>query len=346
METFKNLTFGKDKTAIIKGFAILFMIILHCGCPEWYLIELPAFAKHHNLQNIIGVFKICVGIFTFMVGYGYAYSKNKDLRYSFLHIKRLLIPLWMILLIALPVIISRGDFTLKTLLLNLLGVNSVYNFFSWFVAFYIYAMIIMPLVSRIIDKRLYVGTTLFICIAYVLEVAIHQFIPNYTENDWLQRLFDCFSMTPIMLIGYLYARKKIFTSIRIPDKWYMLPVAMLLIALIFVARYCKGYILGFNLDFIYAPIFILSILIIFSMYNLHYVSCIMQLLGKYSVYMWFIHALFFTGATRDVFQPVILISDNLFIITTWTIIVTFVLSVVMSRIVEFVQQRLTSLFTK
>lgn len=345
METVK-LTFGKDKTAIIKGFAILFMIILHCGCPEWYLIELPAFAKHHNLQNITGVFKICVGIFTFMVGYGYAYSKNKDLRYSFLHIKRLLIPFWTILLMALPIIVLRGDFNLKTLLLNLIGVNSVYNYFSWFVAFYIYAMIIMPLVSRIIDKRMYVGTSLFICIAYVLEVAIHQFIPNYTENDWLQRLFDCFYMTPIMLIGYLFARKNFFTSIRIPDKWYMLPVAMLLIALIFVARYYKGSILGFNLDFIYAPIFILSILIIFRMYNLHYVSCIMQLLGKYSVCMWFIHALFFTEATREVFQPVILISDNLFIITTWTIIVTFILSVVVSRIVEFVQQRLTSLFTK
>lgn len=206
METVK-LIFGKDKTAIIKGFAILFMIILHCGCPEWYLIELPAFAKHHNLQNITGVFKICVGIFTFMVGYGYAYSKNKDLRYSFLHIKRLLIPFWTILLMALPIIVLRGDFNLKTLLLNLIGVNSVYNYFSWFVAFYIYAMIIMPLVSRIIDKRMYVGTSLFICIAYVLEVAIHQFIPNYTENDWLQRLFDCFSMTPIMLIGYLFARK-------------------------------------------------------------------------------------------------------------------------------------------
>lgn len=345
METLK-LTFGKDKTAIIKGFAILFMIILHCGCPEWYLIELPAFVRHHNLQNITGVFKICVGIFAFMVGYGYAYSKNKDLKYSFLHIKRLLIPFWIILLIALPIIISRGDFNLKTFLLNLIGVNSVYNYFSWFVAFYIYAMIIMPLVSHIIDKRMYVGTSLFICIAYVSEVAIHQFIPNYTENDWLQRLFDSFLMTPIMLIGYLFARKNFFTSIRIPDKWYMLPVAMLLIALIFVARYCKGSILGFNLDFIYAPTFILSILIIFSMYNLRYVSCIMQQLGKYSVYMWFIHALFFTGVTRDVFQPIILISDNLFIITTWTIVVTFMVSVVMSHIVEFVQQRLTSLFSK
>lgn len=90
----------------------------------------------------------------------------------------------------------------------------------------------------------------------------------------------------------------------------------------------------------------LSILIIFSMYNLHYVSCIMQLLGKYSVYMWFIHALFFTGATRDVFQPIILISDNLFIITFWTILITFVSSIVIYHIVEFVQQRLTSLFSK
>ena len=94
---------------------------------------LPAFVKYPNLPDITGVFKLCVGIFTFMVGYGYAYSKNKDLKYSFLHIKRLLIPFWTILLMALPIIISKGDFNLKTFLLNLIGVNSVYNYFALFI---------------------------------------------------------------------------------------------------------------------------------------------------------------------------------------------------------------------
>lgn len=86
-----TLTFGKDKTAIIKGIAIIFMIMLHCGVAD--------------------VLKLCVGIFTFMVGYGYAFAKNKDWRYSLNHIKKLLIPFWTILLVfTFPVMYVQGNF--------------------------------------------------------------------------------------------------------------------------------------------------------------------------------------------------------------------------------------------
>ena len=85
-----TLAFGKDKTAIVKGIAIVFMMMLHCGVAD--------------------VLKLCVGIFTFMVGYGYAFAKVKDWRYSYLHIKKLLIPFWTILFVfTFPVMYLQGN---------------------------------------------------------------------------------------------------------------------------------------------------------------------------------------------------------------------------------------------
>lgn len=91
-----NIIFDKSKTAIIKGFAIVFMIILHMFGSNSYDVDLP---MNHNesLISFMGVFKICVGIFVFMVGYGYAFSKDKDLKYSVRHVKKLLTTFWVIL---------------------------------------------------------------------------------------------------------------------------------------------------------------------------------------------------------------------------------------------------------
>ena len=58
-----NISFGKDKTAIIKGFAVVFMIFLHVfGGEGWYENDIP---MNHNegLIRFMHSFQICVGIF-------------------------------------------------------------------------------------------------------------------------------------------------------------------------------------------------------------------------------------------------------------------------------------------
>jgi len=98
-----QITFGKDKTAIIKGFAIVFMILLHVfGGAGWYEDDIP---MNHNegLIRFMHSFQICVGIFVFMIGYGYAFAKQKDWRYGLKHVKSLLTSYWSVLfLFALP----------------------------------------------------------------------------------------------------------------------------------------------------------------------------------------------------------------------------------------------------
>lgn len=330
-----TLEFGKDKTAIIKGFAIIFMIILHHGGQDWFDVVIPAFSNPF-LPHYFSVFKLCVGIFTFMVGYGYAFSANKDFKYSLSHIWKLLLPFWIILFVfTLPIVIAKGEWDWSVFLLNLFGVNSKWCWVSWFVAFYIYAMVVMPFMSCLINKWPVVGAFLLIFLTYGFAVAIHQFVPDYSKNDWTQRLFDCMMNSPTMILGYLFANEKWFNKIHIPQHWSMLFVALLMIVLTFFLRYHYGAFLGFNLDIFYAPLFILAILIIFNLYSFPILSKIFSMLGNTSVYMWFFHSLFFTGVVRSVYQPLILITNNLWLIIPWTILITFCCSWAIQRFVSW-----------
>ena len=58
---------------------------------------------------------------------------------------------------------------------NLFGVSGSLNWYSWFVALYIFCMIILPLISHWLDKKPILATIGFSIAFYLLEVAIHAF---------------------------------------------------------------------------------------------------------------------------------------------------------------------------
>jgi len=335
--TYSNIVFDKNKTAIIKGFAIVFMIILHVfGGSGWYDVDIPM-NQNSALLDFMGTFKICVGMFVFMVGYGYAFSKDKDFKYSFHHIKKLLTCFWVILFcFVVPggggyKAISSGQEFVE----NMFGISSTLCWVSWFIYFYIWAMIIMPFAGRLIDRKPVVWTGILIGVAYICLVTVHKFIPDFSSNDWTQALFDSLLNTPLMLLGYLFAREGYFEKIRIPQHWSIICGAVILAAIVLVAR---AYIHGKAatlLELIYAPAMIFSILVFFTECKCKWFEKVMSELGDKSVYMWFFHALFFTAATRPVFDRFILISDNLWIIALWTIILSYICSATIKQIVEY-----------
>lgn len=339
-----TLSFGKDKTAIIKGIAIIFMIIHHCGIPGYYDNSLPFFNDEFTIR-CFKTFKLCVGIFTFMVGYGYAFSKTKDLYYSWTHIKKLLIPFWTILIVfTFPVAFYFNEIGDPFfVLLNLFGINSRLNWFSWFVSFFLYAMLVMPFLSKFINLKPIVGSLTFILLSYFAEASLHQLYPKYTENDFTQRLFDCLLCTPNMLLGYLFAQKKWFCKVIISNKSIGFCISIFLVSTVALLRFHFGAIMGFNLDFFYAPMFILAVLIIFNIFELSFFSRLFTLLGNTSVYMWFFHALFFTKAVRCFYQPFILISNNIWLIIPWTIILTFSCSWLIMMITNKIKYKLSNI---
>lgn len=71
--TKKGTIISKDKTQIIKGCAILFMIVHHCFIKEFY-INPPSYLSTLICIKFYTSMKICVGLFTFFVEYGAFYT--------------------------------------------------------------------------------------------------------------------------------------------------------------------------------------------------------------------------------------------------------------------------------
>lgn len=118
----ETIQITKDKTAIIKGIAILFMIANHCLLEKYYLNPSPFLST--ALGRELCVFtKICVPIFTFIVGYGFFYSYKNFCAYLKRHGGTLLKYYWFYLFIlAIPLVAFTGEYSVdaKNVALNCL----------------------------------------------------------------------------------------------------------------------------------------------------------------------------------------------------------------------------------
>lgn len=349
----QQVVFDKGMTSIVKGFAIIFMMLLHCYGHENYDVLLNY--DHALVNTFQSSFKVCVGMFVFLVGYGYAFSKTKDLNYSLQHIKKLLIPFWTILFVfTLPfcfdTVISKG---IKIAVFNLFGIDSSYNYYSWFVYFFIYAMCVMPFVSRFINKRPILNAIIVMILASFLMVLVHEIprglafidieFPDVVDNKPHMALFNCLMMTPIMVMGYLFAHQGYYERIKCSafSKSTAIVVCPLVVLGCLVLRHYTFFEWNpFDLDIFYAPMVIGAIVVLFNNYKWLFFRKTMRKIGEVSVYMWFFHALFYTKAVRWFFQPAITIFNDVNLVVLWTIVFTFFVSWLIKSTVGVVIKKL------
>ena len=347
MEKKEYVCFDKRMTNIVKGFAIIFMMLLHCYGERAY--DVPLDYSHLLFAGSSDMFKICVGMFCFMVGYGYAFSRDKDLKYSWKHIKKLLISFWVILFVfTLPLcytdVIQSG---IGIFLYNLVGIDSHYNYYSWFVYFYIFAMIVMPFVARFINRKPVRNTAITVVATVLLSIAVHEIprflswfgvqVPPIVESKPLLALFFSLSMTPITVLGYLFAHERYYERInigRLPNLFSLL-VCLFMMALALTLHHLWSPInIPFQFDFFYAPLMIGAIAVLFSKFEWEPFRSVMAKLGEVSVYMWFFHALFFTKVVSWFYQPAITIFSDINLVVLWTIVLTFFVSWLIKMIVD------------
>ncbi len=285
MNTSVDIDFSPDKSQILRGIAIIFMIALH--------------------NDTLPGFKICVPIFTFLVGYGYAFAKDKNLKHGLKRSWHLLSHFWLILLgICLPTAILAGGFkpTLGGVLPELFGLDSQLNWYSWYIYFYIYAMAAMIPASRLISRFKLSACCCLIVLCLGAVFAIHQ-IPNWSGNIYIQAIHDCFLCSPVMFVGFYLAEGGGITGLLIKRN---LKTAILLIAImvsIFAVRALPHIAL---LDFVLVPVFCSATVALFNIIKWRWLHNVLITVGNESMNMWFLHALFATSYTAVVFAPPIM----------------------------------------
>ena len=295
------------------GIAILLMLFLHLfrsSDPNLYYSVLNA-VFHRNVLSILTRFAgICVACYAFITGYGFAeqaarkFKQEKTdivqiLKYIAAHIIKLYKKYWFVFLIFVPLGYLNGsyqDFSVKSLILSLLGLDSTYNGAWWYVWQYVILCAVFPLELVLFDllNKLFKKKNYLSIKNILLLTAIGG---GLTAAFWV---LDGFKLQKavygiICMLGYLSSEYGIITKGR--NRLKKLPhtglfccgFLILLIALRIVLQSLWGGING--------PVDIIVIIPYFIVIceltdRCRFTWRVFDLFGKHSTYMWLIHNFF------------------------------------------------------
>lgn len=309
--TLQHLNFTRDDSMVIRGVAILTMVC------------------HHALPS--PVCKICVGLFTFLVGYGYWFNRPPEWRNNLHRAWRLLSSYWLILfLLILPTALIWGGyrFSLPNFVLNSFGLLENLNWYSWYVAFYLYAMISMPLYSRII-RRWPVPGTLAVILFGPLVVLIMHFIPGRPEMWTEMNIYAWFTYTPLLAVGYLFAEKRWIEKLCVPADTLWRAVPLIILVLLFLTRSHWGFVL---FDIVYVPVMVVAVLWLVMDCQIKIIPKTLKALGVQSMNIWFLHSLFFCNYTAYVWSPLIDWVPQGYLQVLWIIILCYPLGMILDAL--------------
>ncbi|MDO4924993.1 MAG: hypothetical protein Q3980_04965 [Turicibacter sp.] len=343
MNHLKSFELTLNETKVIKGVAILLMLIHHFfSFPDWInsgneFIGIPFLES--TIEFYIGTFgKMCVTIFLFLTGYGlfYSYQKKNAYLYSLKKLGVFLINYWLILcliFIPLQLLNSSFEFSLKSFILNLVGLRSDYIMFAWYVHLQIAIIILFPLLKRLIKTNLIQSIVYGICIPVMLRIVVTTLMNRVSilsGNTFLILFNEFLVYLPFLLSGYIFSKFKLFSKMNhyLPiflDKWYVYVILII------------GTMIGRNLlpmlsELIYVPTFIFSVISLIRMIHHQWLTNGLAVLGEHSLNLWFLHAMFF-GKTAYL-QWIAYYPKISVLIILWVLILLIPVSVLINKIMK------------
>lgn len=306
-----SFVFDRSTTNMLKGIAVILMFAHHFfGYPEWIVppnqyIGLPFIGTPFSYY--IGKYgSICVSIFAFVTGYGlyFSYKKGKTYTNSLKKLSELYIKYWMLLfLFFLPIERLLGQKEFPNLGLEMLGMQTNIVCFAWYVRFYMLSMFTLPLLRHILPKNPVAGILISVLPFHILCILVRIWINTVTASAFVIALEEYFRYIPMTLLGYCFAQSNLFEKM---DNWFRrrnanhiwvyLPI--LLVTLI-VRNALPPFVLYLPTIDVFFICFVIYILVKFiqkirSPFN----QKLLMLLGKHSLYLWFLQSIFFVAARK------------------------------------------------
>ncbi len=322
-KTFQKYRISYNYSMALKGIAVILMVLHHgLGLPgEWFEEGLGfghIILGERNLYQVAGnPLKLCVSIFAFLTGYSYCIKRQYTFKYGIKKAWGLLTKYWFVLFFVfypLGYFISGHIPGVKEIIFNTFSIHQRAVSFSWYVLFYVLCMCSLPLLVRLVTGKSPVD---FVGLPILFTVVIWG-LDRIVIQKWylIADMRDYFYWMPIVWIGYLCAYYGVYeTRKREVNKI----LCWIILWGIPVLRGMCSEILRMNMDVIYAPIFIFAFI---NIVNEGSKMCVFwEFFGRYSMYIWFLHALFFWDKTRSFFQPVAYGNKN--IVLSMILLVTF-----------------------
>lgn len=327
-----SFNLSKDVSLKIKGIAIIIMLIHHFyGFPNWY-IDIANYPSIKILGTALNVWienstKICVGIYAFITGYAYYKNNKQTLKYGIKKSFSLLKKYWFVtFLIFVPIIyfVCHETITWKIAVLNIFALRDPIINIGWYVYFYIFAMLTLPLMKKICNGRWlhdFVIPIGMCVLGYNLlqNVDVHyQFI--------VEDLRKCFLWMQCILMGYLMAKYDVFEKLDKIFRPKNIVIAILIVIMVMGERLKTKAFYGLGLDVIYVPIMVYALTFILNRIKNRGINKGLEILGNNSLNIWFLHGLFFSKYVNQVFQPIALLFKNPILTIIWVTFLCLVAS--------------------
>lgn len=344
----RECCFDRESTNIVKGMLLLLMFILHFFCfPSWYIdgIEYPNLLW---LEEYQGHFQICVAGFTFLTGYLYFFKENKNFNDVMKKWAGILVPYWIvfILLLAAALITNTytGDFT--TILAEAATVEQPVMFFGWYVPYYIFMIAVLWASVKLIKNDF-----LLFVVSLCGSVALSYIAERFTDIDFVISTTEKFSVYfPITVIGYICAKNRVFEriSVALKSRGLKIGFSVLLIIAVFME---PSWLYGLDISNIVLsairkcirilsiPLFIYGLIEIISLVKCKTVRLVAAEIGKMSMFMWFLHSVFF-NCSKEIFQKVLYFPRCPLFVLIWGFAVCWAASVPIKRLSDKITGRI------
>lgn len=344
-----NFYLDRNMSIFLKGIAIILMVFHHSfGSPSWYIesIAYPELFRYTWYITLSGGFLV-VPMFAFLTGWSYFFHKDKSFKYSLKKIIYFLISYWIIyipfLLIAI-VICGYKPNIIKSIL-ELFGFFGTIMHFAWYVYFYIVSMLFLPLYVKFFpQKNFYVD---FVCIVIIGILIKHLSDMIEFTYEGIKPLTYIGNNLPIVLMGYLCGKYKFLDKIYqivIKNINYIIRVFLSwLIIFAMLVMYIENPIIEIGTGIIYTPIFLVCAFII-NIYRFKYLNKILHFLAIHSMNIWFLHCIFFSEITRELFQPIAYLPHNPILVVIWILLLCSMVSIIVKKVQDFAISKAEKLF--
>lgn len=346
-----DIFYGKNEAKIISGVAIVMMFVHHLFGFDYYRFPQNTYLETLSISGIsiqrilASSGKLCVAIFAFMSGYALWLQTHKNLGWRHISAKlaHFLSSYWLILgvfllygIIAHEPLPSASDLSLNMVGFNTSPLMPYVNVpFAWYVYYFTGFILISPLLIKIFRQHNNISTDIILLI--IIGVAVWIFGTN-SIYGYFSLIPKFFNLLFISTIGILTAKWHIF------ERLYALPITskvntlgvLILILLVFASRQVFV-LLGINYFFIEAMIAgaaIYCFTLLSHKIKFQSLRTLFIVLGTYSMNLWFLHGIFFTGnrpLQRLLYMPKISI-----LILIWSFILLLPFAIAISRIHTYI----------
>lgn len=312
---------SKQESIMLKGFAIICMVMHHFFTfPEWYenVIDYGELTEYFAYMR--EPFRVCVPIFAILTGFAYGGGNEISFRKAGLKVLNFLKGYWFVyfLLVLLSIVVCKSPVDWYYLITGLFGITANYACFCWYVYFFVFAMLLMPIVIRLCKKSI-----IWWFAIYFISILGGFFMTKVMlPNDIWTPLYNCCYYYNYILIGVAIGEYHLFERLSkivifSGRDWY----SIIVLALIAVVAFMAPAVLGINVSHINL-VGLYAVVLIYCLVTINQSkkeSRVLLFLGKHATNIWYLHCVFFAGATMSIFKPILYLFKQPILVFLWGI---------------------------